>query len=85
VILQRSVVGKSFGKIVLQSNKKKKKSFFFLLQRKYSTAANGLQQRIIDIFYRILNTTNEEYTWATQYGAFIGLCEMSHKVNLLFK
>jgi len=61
----------------------KEKKIFFLL-RKYSTAANRLQQRTIDVFYRILNTNENEYTWPTQYGAFIGLCEMSHKVNLLF-
>ncbi|CAF3382198.1 unnamed protein product [Rotaria sp. Silwood1] len=48
--------------------------------RKYSTAANRLQQRTIDIFYRILINNEEKYTWSTQYGAFIGLCEMSHKV-----
>ncbi|CAF3690519.1 unnamed protein product [Rotaria socialis] len=48
--------------------------------RKFSTAANRLQQRAVDIFYRILISSEEEYTWPSQYGAFIGLCEMSHKV-----
>jgi len=55
------------------------------VDRKYTTAANRLQQRTIDIFYRILSKNKDEYTWPTQYGAFIGLCEMSHKVNFLFK
>ncbi|CAF1536517.1 unnamed protein product [Rotaria magnacalcarata] len=48
--------------------------------RKFSTAANRLQQRTVDIFYRILINNEEEYTWSSQYGAFVGLCEMSHKV-----
>ncbi|UJR36735.1 hypothetical protein I4U23_029450 [Adineta vaga] len=48
--------------------------------RKYATAANRLQQRTIDIFYRILNSGKDEYTWPTHYGALVGLCEMSHKV-----
>ncbi|CAF1048793.1 unnamed protein product [Rotaria sordida] len=48
--------------------------------RKYSTAANRLQQRTIDVFYRILIDNEEKYAWSTQYGAFIGLCQMSHKV-----
>ncbi|CAF0731863.1 unnamed protein product [Adineta steineri] len=48
--------------------------------RKYATAINCLQQRTIDVFYRILSKNNEDYTWPTRYGAFIGLCEMSHKV-----
>ena len=53
--------------------------------RKYATAVNRLQQRTIDVFYRILSQNEGEYTWPTQYGAFIGLCEMNHKVNFLFK
>ncbi|CAF2398738.1 unnamed protein product [Rotaria sp. Silwood2] len=48
--------------------------------RKYGTASNRLQQRAIQVFYRILIDNEEEYIWSTQYGAFIGLCEMSHKV-----
>ncbi|CAF4164998.1 unnamed protein product [Adineta steineri] len=51
-----------------------------LIIRKYATAINCLQQRTIDVFYRILSKNNEDYTWPTRYGAFIGLCEMSHKV-----
>ncbi len=53
--------------------------------RKYTTAANRLQQRTIDVFYRILIDNKNEYTWSTQYGAFIGLCEMGHKVKFFFE
>ncbi|CAF4510489.1 unnamed protein product [Rotaria socialis] len=48
--------------------------------RKFSTSTNRLQQRTVNIFYRILINSEEEYIWSTQYGAFVGLCEMSHKV-----
>ncbi|CAF0807880.1 unnamed protein product [Adineta ricciae] len=60
----RDLAGKCSGKII----------------RKYATAANGLQQRTINVFYRILNSNEEEYTWSTRYGAFVGLCEMNSKV-----
>jgi hypothetical protein len=46
--------------------------------RKYTSATNRLQQRTIDVFYRILINNTDG---STQYGAFIGLCEMGHKVS----
>lgn len=81
-ILQRNVRDRLFSKNSM--------NFFsfhrFLEKRKYSTAANGLQQRVINLFYRIVNDSSKKYSWSTQYGALIGLCEMNNKVNwLLFE
>lgn len=50
-------------------------------KRKYSTAANGLQQRVINLFYRILSSPPSKYPWSTHYGALIGLCQMNDKVT----
>ena len=56
--------------------------WFSSLFRKYSTAVNRLQQRTIDVFYRILIDEHEQYNWSTRYGALIGLCEMGNNVEI---
>lgn len=56
--------------------------WFSSLFRKYSTAVNRLQQRTIDVFYRILIDEHEQYSWSTRYGALIGLCEMGNNVEI---
>ena len=79
----QNVQHKSFGSVVffLLRTKTKMKILFVDHFRRYSTAANRLQQRTIEIFYRILIDSDEQYPWSTMYGALIGLCQMGHKVS----
>ena len=77
VISQRAVQYRSFSKKFIFYRTKT----FILRKRKYATAANGLQQRVINLFYRILTDPSTTYPWSTHYGALIGLCQMNDKVT----